>query len=117
MSYQCRAVRHSVQVYQSSTKFSVSEWDHFGADAPCPYRFSKDEIKAHYEEADSFNRTQDFWKKLRGILTDEGYTSIETYDQAVETVKNLREADLDVMEGADRDAFDKNTEWIVDLTN
>jgi hypothetical protein len=108
-------VRYSIQVYLFSTDSSISEWDHFGADAPCPYHFLKDEIRAHYEEADSFNRTQDFWKELRGILTDEGYTSIETYDQAVETVKNLREAGLDVMEGADRDAFEKETGWIVDL--
>jgi hypothetical protein len=62
-------VRYSIQVYLFSTDSSISEWDHFGADAPCPYHFLKDEIRAHYEEADSFNRTQDFWKELRGILT------------------------------------------------
>lgn len=65
------------------------EWENFGSNEPCPYHFSAEEIQKHREEADSFNRNQAFWEELRGILTDEGYTSNETFDKAIEVLRNL----------------------------
>lgn len=94
---------------------AYSEWEHFGADAPCPYRFSTQEIEKHYAEADAFNRSHEFWKKLRGILTDEGFTLNETFAEAVETVEKLREAGLAGMKGDSQDEFDRATRWVTDL--
>lgn len=85
------------------------EWEHFHADVPCPYHFSAQEVQVHDDEADTFNKSQDLWKEMRGILTDEGYTNNETFDQAVEAVENLRGAGLDVLDGDDRDVFEKET--------
>ncbi|KAL6704899.1 Phosphotransferase enzyme [Coniothyrium glycines] len=91
------------------------EWDHFGNDEPCPYQFSREELRRHDDEADVFNKSQEFWQGLRGVLTDEGYTSKEMYGQAVETVKHLRDAGLSAMEGEDRRVFEEETLWVESL--
>lgn len=93
-----------------------SEWEHFGASEPCPYHFSVEEIREHREEAESFNKSQEFWAGLSGTLTDEGYTNNDTFAKAVETVKNLRETGLANLNGEERDEFDKQTSWILNLS-
>jgi hypothetical protein len=92
-----------------------SEWDHFNTNAPCPYHFSAEELRQHYEEAESFNKSQEFWKELQGVLTDEGYASNESFSSAVKTLKDLREAGLGDMAGEERHSFDEETRWVVDL--
>jgi hypothetical protein len=91
------------------------EWDHFGPNEPCPYHFSTEEIRRHYEEADSFNKSQEFWKELQGVLTDEGYASNETYSKAVKILKDLREGALHDLEGEERTSFEEETRWVADL--
>ncbi|KAH7382206.1 kinase-like domain-containing protein [Pyrenochaeta sp. MPI-SDFR-AT-0127] len=83
-----------------------SEWDHFDTIEPCPYHFSAEEIQRHYEEADFFNRSQEFWEQLQGILTDEGYASNESYNKAVETIKGLQEVGLADITSAKLSNFD-----------
>ncbi|CAA9966968.1 hypothetical protein PTMSG1_10327 [Pyrenophora teres f. maculata] len=61
-----------------------SEWSHFSTKEPCPYHFSAEELRQHYEEASDFNKSQEFWKDLQGVLTDEGYASNESFSKAVE---------------------------------
>ena len=92
-----------------------SEWDHFGATQPCPYRFSPEEIRRHSEEAESFNNSQEFWKVLQGILTDKDYASNESLGQAVNILTTLREASLLNLVGTERRSFDEETRWILDL--
>ncbi|KAH7402342.1 kinase-like domain-containing protein [Phaeosphaeria sp. MPI-PUGE-AT-0046c] len=92
-----------------------SEWDHFWTDEPCPYHFSAEEIRRHDEDADSFNKSQEFWKELQGALTDEGYASKESFSKAVKILKDLREVGLDDMKGEERRNFDKETRWVADL--
>ena len=62
-----------------------------------------------------FNKSQEFWKSLQGVVTDEGYASNETFDQAVRIFKELREAGLQGLEGNKQREFDIETRWIVDL--
>ena len=64
----------------------------------------------------TFNKSQELWKGLQGVLTDEGYASIESYDKAVESIGKLREVGLHNLEGEDRRRFDKETLWIKDLS-
>lgn len=92
-----------------------SEWDHFGTNEPCPYHFSAEEIRQHYEEAASFNKSQEFWKELQGVLTDEGYASDESFSKAVKILRDLREVGLRDLEGEERRSFDKETRWVADL--
>lgn len=80
-----------------------------------PYHFSAEEVREHREEAQHFNESQEFWTGLSGTLTDEGYTNKDTFAKAVETVKNLRETGLANLESEERDAFDKETSWILGL--
>jgi hypothetical protein len=95
--------------------FCRSEWKHFGSDEPCPYHFSEDQLRRHREEVESFNKSQEFWKGLQGILTDEGYTSNESFDRAVERLKGLRDLGLAGLKGEERQDFDKETHWVTDL--
>jgi len=92
-----------------------SEWDHFGTNELCPYHFSAEEIQQHLEEAGSFDRSQEFWKELQGISTDEGYASNESFSKAVNILKNLREVGLGDLEGEEQRNFDKETRWVADL--
>ncbi|KAF1845084.1 uncharacterized protein K460DRAFT_354938 [Cucurbitaria berberidis CBS 394.84] len=92
-----------------------NEWDHFGTNKPCPYHISADEIQEHYDEAESFNKSQEFWKGLQGILTEEGYASNESFSKAVEVLKDLREVGLAGLQGEDRHNFDDKTGWVADL--
>ncbi|KAF1918997.1 hypothetical protein BDU57DRAFT_567762, partial [Ampelomyces quisqualis] len=82
---------------------------------PCPYHFSAEEIQEHYGEAETFNKSQELWKGLQGILTDEGYASNESFTKAVETLKGLREVGLANLMGEGRCNFDKATSWVADL--
>jgi len=91
------------------------EWSHFGTNEPCPYHFSAEELRQHDEEAGTFNKSQELWKELQGILTDEGYASNESFSKAVEILGDLREVGLSSLEGEDRRSFDKETRWVLDL--
>lgn len=93
----------------------LSEWDHFGASEPCPYHFLPEELRKHNEEAESFNKSQEFWKELRGILTDEGYASNESFSKAVKVLQDLREAGLGSLKGEERHKFDQETQWVADI--
>jgi hypothetical protein len=48
-------------------------------------------------------------------MTDEGYASNETFEQAVKTFKYLREAGLEELDGEERVSFEKETRWVTDL--
>ncbi|RMZ81401.1 hypothetical protein DV738_g2281, partial [Chaetothyriales sp. CBS 135597] len=74
-----------------------------------------EEVRKHREEAESFNKNQQFWEDLRGTLTDEGYTLNETYGAAVEVLKSLRDTGLARFKGEERNEFDKQTQWVLDL--
>ncbi|KAF2454103.1 kinase-like domain-containing protein [Lineolata rhizophorae] len=82
---------------------------------PCPYHFSEEETRKHYEEAKSFNKNQELWEELRGIVTDEGYTSNETFSEAIEVFRNLRESGSAGLKDEERVAFDRKTRWVLDL--
>lgn len=56
-----------------------------------------------------FNKSQEFWRGLQGVLTDEGYTSNETFSKAVEILQDSREAGLRDLEGEERRKFDSET--------
>ncbi|KAF2281620.1 uncharacterized protein EI97DRAFT_438940 [Westerdykella ornata] len=64
------------------------EWEDFDTDEPCPYSFSDEEIQKIYDDADAFNENRDFWRDVSHILSDNGYTPNDTYDEAMDIFKN-----------------------------
>lgn len=48
-------------------------------------------------------------------MTDEGYTSKESYSKAVNILKDLLEIGLGNLKGEERRDFDKETRWVADL--
>ncbi|PNS14387.1 hypothetical protein CAC42_6900 [Sphaceloma murrayae] len=84
-----------------------NEWDHFDTTESCPYHFAEERLRQHYEQARCFNKSQEFWKGLQGVLTDEGYASNETLSKAVEIYNDMREARLKDLHGEERRKFDK----------
>jgi hypothetical protein len=97
------------------TNLRYSEWEHFGTNVPCPYHFSAEELQLHDREAGSFKKSQEFWKGLQEILTDEGYASSESFASAVEILKKLRELGLGNLRGEELRNFDRATRWVLDL--
>lgn len=91
------------------------KWGHFDTNEPCPYHFSPEEIRQHDEEAGSFNKSQELWKELQGVLTDEGYSSNESFSKAVSVLEYLREVELGDFKGEERRSFEKETRWVADL--
>jgi hypothetical protein len=71
-----------------------------------------EQISKHEEEAETFNKSQELWKGLEGVLTQEGYTANETFDEAVEMLKQLREIGLENLEGGVRKEFEVETRWV-----
>ncbi|KAF2235077.1 hypothetical protein EV356DRAFT_523458 [Viridothelium virens] len=90
------------------------EWDHFDSTEPCPFHYSSEEIREHRKEADVLNDNQALWGELRGILTDEGYTSNETFGRATELLEKLRETGLDRLKGDERNEFDREKRVVLD---
>jgi alpha-galactosidase len=72
-------------------------------------------LQQHDQEAETFNKSQELWKELEGVLTDEGYTSNETLDKAVQALKGLREIGLQTLQGDVRSRFEEETRWVTSL--
>lgn len=53
------------------------------ADVPLPYKFSQQELDAQARGAVEFNSVQDFWDMIAWAVDRDGWTSNETYPQAV----------------------------------
>lgn len=111
----CRKVGRSNIRWPTHAYSLGREWEHFGSNEPCPYHFSAEAIREHRAEAESFNENQRFWEGLREILTDEGYTSNETFSTAVEVLKNLRDAGLARLKSEERHEFARKTNWVLEL--
>ena len=112
----CREVLiHSIRCVCVGAYCVHREWDYFNISKPCPYQFTAEELQKHSKEVESFNKSQELWAGLKGILTDEGYASNESYTKAVEVLKDLREVGLDGLEGEEKRTFDKHTSWVANL--
>ncbi|PYH64433.1 phosphotransferase family protein [Aspergillus vadensis CBS 113365] len=56
----------------------------------CPITFTPSEIHQHHQDSEGWNEVQDFWDAMSGILSRDGWTSHETYDQAVSIYSPLQ---------------------------
>ncbi|CZS93857.1 probable FMP29 Found in Mitochondrial Proteome [Rhynchosporium graminicola] len=87
------------------------DWDELGFDNPCPIRFTEEELQAHYRDGEGWNERADFWDSIAGFVSRDGWTSNETYDQALEMFAQLREEGLKTLTGEERVKFEAQTRW------
>ncbi|MCJ1357536.1 MAG: Phosphotransferase enzyme [Icmadophila ericetorum] len=86
-------------------------WDELGFNTPCPIHFTEEELQAHYTDGEGWNERADFWDSLAGLVSRDGWTSNETYDQALEMFAELREEGLKKLTGKERVDFEAQTRW------
>ncbi|GFN20339.1 phosphotransferase family protein [Aspergillus tubingensis] len=56
----------------------------------CPITFTPSEIHQHHQDSEGWNEVQDFWDAMSGILGRDGWTSHQTYEQAVSIYSQLQ---------------------------
>ncbi|GLA35090.1 phosphotransferase enzyme [Aspergillus niger] len=56
-----------------------------------PHHLHPNEIHKHHKDSEGWNEVQDFWDALSGILSRDGWTSHETYDQAVSIYAQIQD--------------------------
>lgn len=82
-----------------------------GFDVPCPIHFSEEDIQNHMRDGEGWNEQADFWDGLEGFVARDGWTSNETYEEALKMFAGLREDGLKQMTGEERNDFEKRTRW------
>lgn len=82
-----------------------------GFDFPCPIHFTEDELRIHAEEGEGWNEVQDFWESVSGIVSRDGWTPHDLYDDALALFSELREMLLQSMVGKDKEDFERQTQW------
>ncbi|KAG9228229.1 kinase-like domain-containing protein [Amylocarpus encephaloides] len=86
-------------------------WDEFGFNTPCPIHFTEEGLQAHNRDGEGWNERADFWDSVAGFVSRDGWTSNETYDQALEMFADLREEGLNKLTGKERVDFEAQTRW------
>lgn len=56
---------------------------------------------------------QDFWDALEGIVSRDGWTTNEGYENAVSLFVELRESGLKNVVGKEREEFKRQKDWMV----
>ncbi|TAQ88441.1 hypothetical protein B7494_g3235 [Chlorociboria aeruginascens] len=86
-------------------------WDEMGFDIPCPIHFTEEDLQNHMRDGEGWNEQADFWDNLEGFVSRDGWTSNETYIEALEMFVGLREEGLKQMIGEEKERFEKQTRW------
>ncbi|PGH03426.1 hypothetical protein AJ80_08674 [Polytolypa hystricis UAMH7299] len=92
-------------------------WHELGFDFACPIHFTEEELQEHAKDGEGWNEVQDFWRTVEGIVTRDGWTPHDLYDDAVALFSELREIGLKDMVGKDRKDFEAQTQWVEKSTS
>ncbi|KAE8355998.1 kinase-like domain-containing protein [Aspergillus coremiiformis] len=87
-------------------------WNELGFDGPCPLCFTEDELRIHAEESEGWNDVQDFWDSVSSIISRDGWTPNDFYNDALALFTELRETGLKSMIGKEREDFKRQTQWV-----
>ncbi|KAL4897301.1 kinase-like domain-containing protein [Aspergillus ambiguus] len=87
-------------------------WNELGFNFPCPIHFTEDELRIHSEESEGWNDVQDFWDSVSFIVSQDGWTPKNLYNDALALFSELRETGLKSMTGKEREDFKKQTQWV-----
>ncbi|KAI7710514.1 hypothetical protein KC353_g9655 [Hortaea werneckii] len=88
------------------------QWDKLETGIACPIHFSKEEIRAHEEASSDWNERAKFWDSLSGFVSQDGYTSLEDYEDARELFKDLRKEVLQSLSGKELEDFEDQSYWM-----
>lgn len=78
----------------------------------CLISFTPEELRAHYQGADAWNSRAEIWTSMQDISQKDGWTSDETYDQALGMFVQLRKTGMEGLSGEARDQFEKAARWV-----
>lgn len=95
----------------------LRHWRDLGLNMPCPIHFTEDELRIHEVDGKDWNDVQDFWESISGLVQRDGWTSIDTYAEALNFFQDLRRNALDSMTGREREDFDIQTRWAENKSN
>jgi hypothetical protein len=63
----------------------------------------------------AFDESQEFWRSISSAVSDEGYTSAEGFGKGIQIFQQLRESGLSTLLGKEREEFDRQTQWVMNL--
>ncbi|RMZ15130.1 hypothetical protein D0860_01771 [Hortaea werneckii] len=86
--------------------------DKLNTNIACPIHFSNQEIEAHEEASSDWNVRAKFWDCLSGFVSQDGYTSLEDYEEARKLFKELREEGLQSLSGKELAEFEDQSKWV-----
>jgi hypothetical protein len=92
---------------------SSSDWNQLDTDIECPIQFSAEELAAHSEESGAWNETTEFWSSLDGLVSRDGWTSLENFEKAKAFFEELREEGLKQLSGQELAEFEASSRWVV----
>lgn len=101
----------TLRLYSDVIDMNHRHWDELSFDVPCPIHFTEEQLQAHYKDGERWNERADFWDSISGLISRDGWTANETYDQALELFADLRVEGLKNLEGKERDDFEAQTRW------
>ncbi|EFW15385.1 predicted protein [Coccidioides posadasii str. Silveira] len=87
-------------------------WHELGFDFACPIHFNGEELQGHEKGGEGCNEVQDIWRAVEGIVSRDGRTPHNMYDEAVALFSELREIGLKNMMGKDRKDFEAQTQCV-----
>ncbi|KAI7251765.1 Uracil-regulated protein, partial [Hortaea werneckii] len=88
------------------------QWDKLNTNVACPIHFSSQGIEAHEEASSDWNDRAKFWASLSGFVSQDGYTSLEDYEEARKLFKELREEGLQSLSGKELAEFEDQSKWV-----
>ncbi len=85
-------------------------WDNIctaDASASCPFHFSTDEIELHNEDTKAYEKMHEVFEARGGIMRRDGWTSHETYNEAVGLYARLSNKKLGEIANRDGEHFER----------
>ena len=79
----------------------ITLWRHSDQIAPnteCPIHFTDKELHENIEDGKLWNANQDFWSELDGVVSHDGWVTLEDYEKAIEMFQAYREEGLKTLQ-------------------
>lgn len=66
------------------------------------------------KDGEAWNANEDFWDALEGFVSRDGWATHENHSLAFAFFRDLRKEGSEELEGEEKAAFDKRTQWVAD---
>ncbi|KAK3696427.1 Phosphotransferase enzyme [Vermiconidia calcicola] len=92
-------------------------WDQIAPNTECPIHFTDKQLRENIEDGKLWNANQDFWSELDGVVSRDGWVTLEDYEKAIEIFQAYREEGLKTLQGEERSAFEESMNWLPKAEN